>query len=568
MRRGLSTTLADLLVADGVIAKDAMDEAWMLQKQNGGKLEHILVEEGLVDDDEVLGYSSRILESVPIHLEGFIIPNHVLELVPGDMVVKHQFIPIARTLDLLTVAMANPWDIYAIDKIENHTKLNVSPVLSNWNDVQEAIRKYYLSSGDLLDDYLEKIQQDEQLETIPEETPESQSPENLEQIAEDGPIVGLVDLIIRQAIEKKASDIHIEPYKGDLRVRYRLDGVLEEINILSKSLMPAIVSRIKIISNMDIAERRQPQDGRLKLKTSAGNVSFRISSLPTVSGEKVVMRILDETQAPFELDQLGMSRELLDRYIQDIQKPYGMILVTGPTGSGKTSTLYASLNEVSAPGVNIVTIEDPVERVSGELAQVEIAPKAGLTFASILRSVLRQDPDIIMVGEIRDFETAELAIQAALTGHLVFSTLHTNDAPSAIPRLLDLEVEPFLISASVSCIIAQRLVRILCANCKKSYKPTEELVAKLELPPDNYTFFEKRGCLVCDDKGYRGRVGIYEVMFMNDEIRELTHQKKDLVTIQEAAIRGGMKTLKQAAIAKVIAGVTSVTEALRVTTPI
>ena len=568
MRRGLSTTLADLLVADGVIAKDAMDEAWMLQKQNGGKLEHILVEEGLVDDDEVLGYSSRILESVPIHLEGFIIPNHVLELVPGDMVVKHQFIPIARTLDLLTVAMANPWDIYAIDKIENHTKLNVSPVLSNWNDVQEAIRKYYLSSGDLLDDYLEKIQQDEQLETIPEETPESQSPENLEQIAEDGPIVGLVDLIIRQAIEKKASDIHIEPYKGDLRVRYRLDGVLEEINILSKSLMPAIVSRIKIISNMDIAERRQPQDGRLKLKTSAGNVSFRISSLPTVSGEKVVMRILDETQAPFELDQLGMSRELLDRYIQDIQKPYGMILVTGPTGSGKTSTLYASLNEVSAPGVNIVTIEDPVERVSGELAQVEIAPKAGLTFASILRSVLRQDPDIIMVGEIRDFETAELAIQAALTGHLVFSTLHTNDAPSAIPRLLDLEVEPFLISASVSCIIAQRLVRILCANCKKSYKPTEELVAKLELPPDNYTFFEKRGCLVCDNKGYRGRVGIYEVMFMNDEIRELTHQKKDLVTIQEAAIRGGMKTLKQAAIAKVIAGVTSVTEALRVTTPI
>ena len=334
MRRGLSTTLADLLVADGVIAKDVMNEAWMLQKQNGRKLEHILVEKDLVDDDEVLSYSSRILESVPIHLEGVTIPNHVLELVPGDMAVKHQFIPIARTLNVLTVAMANPWDIYAIDNLENHTKLSVSLVLSNWKDIQEAIRKHYSSSGELLDDYLERIQQDEQLETIPEETSEPQTPANLEQLAEDAPIIGLVNLMIRQAIEKKASDIHIEPYGSDLRVRYRLDGILEETNILSKSLMPAIVSRIKIISHMDIAERRQPQDGRLRLKNSSGNVSFRISTLPTVSGEKVVMRILDEAQAPFELDRLGMSRDTLERYIQNIHRPYGMILVSGPTGSG------------------------------------------------------------------------------------------------------------------------------------------------------------------------------------------------------------------------------------------
>ena len=568
MRRGLSSALADLLVAEGAIAKDAMNDIWMLQKQNGGKLEHILVEEGLIDDDAVLCYSSRILESVPIHLVGVTIPSHVLELVPGEMAVKHQFIPIARTLNLLTVAMANPWDIYAIDSIENHTKLTVSSVLSNWKDVQDAIRRHYSSSTGLLDDFLERIQQDERLETIPDEVPEAQTAANLEQLAEDAPIVGLVDLILRQAIEKKASDIHIEPYRGDLRVRCRRDGVLEEVNILSKNLMPAIVSRIKIMSNMDIAERRQPQDGRLKLKTPSGNISFRISTLPTISGEKVVMRIADETQTTLELDQLGMPGDLLEKYIQDIQRPYGMVLVTGPTGSGKTSTLYASLNAVNEIGVNIVTIENPVERISGEFAQVEIAPKAGRTFASILRSVLRQDPDIVMVGEIRDFETAELAVQAALTGHLVFSTLHTNDAPSAIPRLLDLDIEPFLISASVSCVVAQRLVRMLCPNCKRSYRPAEDLLDKLKLPPGDYAFFEKRGCHVCDDKGYRGRVGIYEMMFINDEVRELTHQKKDLVAIQEAAVRGGMKTLGQAAIGKVTAGVTSVTEALRVTTDV
>ncbi len=566
MRRGFGTTLTDLLVEDGVITKDNVERAGQIQQQRGGRLEHIFVEQGFVEADEMLNYSSRILETVPIHLEGFTIPDHALELIPGDMAARHQLIPMAHTLNILTVAMANPWDIYAIESIENYTKLSVLPVLSNWRDIEEAIQRFYSPSEESLSHYLEKMQQGDVLETVPDEAAEEpQSADSLERLAEDAPIIGLVNIILRQAVEKGASDIHIEPHRGQLRVRYRVDGVLEEVSTLAKSFLPAIVSRIKIISNMNIAERRQPQDGRMKLKMSAGNVSLRISSLPTISGEKVVMRIADDNQSMLKLGHLGMSRDVREGYIQSIRRPYGMILVTGPTGSGKTVTLYASLDMVNSSDVNVITIEDPVENISGKYAQIEIAPKAGRTFASALRFILRQDPDIIMVGEIRDFETAELAIQAALTGHLVFSTLHTNDAPSAIARLLDLQVEPFLISASLSCVIAQRLVRVLCPDCKKPYKPSQKLLHELELPPGDYTLFEEQGCPACGDKGYKGRVGVYEVMFINDEIRELIHLRKGLATIQEAAIRNGMNTLRQAAVTKTVVGITSVSEALRAT---
>ena len=569
MRKGFSKTLTTLLVEDGVITEDNVEAAERIWQQKGGRLENLLVEQGFVDSDEILNYNSRILEVTPIHLEGITITSKVLELIPGDMAAKYQLIPVSHNLNMLTVAMVNPWDIYAIERIENYTGLSVSPVLSSWMDVQEAIGRYYSSSREVLGDYLEKIQQDEMLEAIPDEPmDEHQSTDSLERLAKDAPIVGLVNVILTQAIDKEASDIHIEPHKGQLRVRYRLDGVLEEASVLNKSLHAAIVSRIKIISNMDIAERRQPQDGRMKLRTSSGNVSFRVSSLPTVSGEKMVLRIANDSQSILMLDQLGMSQDVLEEYIHNIQKPYGMLLVTGPTGSGKTSTLYASLNEINCPDVNVVTIEDPVEHISGEYSQIEIAPKAGRTFASVLRYILRQDPDIIMVGEIRDFETAELAIQAALTGHLVLSTLHTNDAPSAIARLLDLNVEPFLISASISCVMAQRLVRILCTDCREAYKPSQELLDELKLSTGDYTFFRERGCPKCDGKGYKGREGVYEVMFMNDEIRELVHLKKDLVVIQEAAIRNGMMPLRHATITKVMAGVTSVAEAIRVTTAI
>jgi type IV pilus assembly protein PilB len=566
MHRGFSTNIISLLVEDEVITEDDVSKAQKIREQKGGKFEDILVELGLVDADDMLSYRALALETVPIHLGNLTIPDDVLALVPEHMAVKYQLVPIFRTSAVLTVAMANPLDIHTIDDVERRTRLRVVPMLCGQEEIQEAIERSYKTSRESVSEYLKKIQPGEELETIRDEADdEVLDRASLERLAKDAPVVGLVDLIITQGIEEGASDVHIESYQDRLRVRYRVDGILEEADSPPKQLHPAIVSRIKIMANMDIAVRRRPQDGRMKVRMPRGDVTLRVSTLPTIFGEKVVMRIADESKTMFGLDQLGMTQEVLDRYIESVEMPYGMILVTGPTGSGKTSTLYASLNRINSPDVNIVTTEDPIEYLVPGLNQVEINEKAGRTFASALRSIVRQDPDIIMIGEIRDFETAELAVEAALTGHLVFSTLHTNDAPSAVSRLLDLGVESFLISASVSCIMAQRLVRVLCPNCKKAYKPSQEVIDELKLPPGDYTFFEKQGCTLCDDKGYKGRTGIYEVMFMNDEIRELASLKKDLRVIQEAAIRDGMRTLRQAAIDKVAAGITSVEEAFRAT---
>lgn len=567
MRRGFSTNITDLLVGDGIITEDNVKNAQEIREQKGGKIEDILVELGLISASDVLSYHALALETVPIHLDNLTIPDEVLDLVPEEMATRYRLIPIFRTSAVLTMAMANPLDINAIDSIERRTRLRVVRMISSQEEIEEAIKRVYRTSRESVGDYLRKIQPgDEELETVQEEAEsEMMDTASLERLAEDAPVVGLVNLLLRQAIEDGASDVHIEVYEDVLRVRYRVDGILEEVDSPPKQLHPAIVSRIKIMSNMDIAERRIPQDGRLKIRMSRGNVNLRVSTLPTAYGEKVVMRIADESQTMLGLDQLGMSPSALERYIRSIESPYGMILVTGPTGSGKTSTLYASLNRINNPDVNIITIEDPIEYLVAGLNQVEIASRAGRTFAAVLRAILRQDPDIIMVGEVRDFETAELAVEAALTGHLVFSTLHTNDAPGAIARLLDLGVESFLISASVSCIIAQRLVRALCPNCKKPYGPPQEMLDELRLPPGDYTFFEKQGCTVCSDKGYKGRTGIYEVMFMNDEIKELTSLKKGPRIIQEAAIRDGMKTLRLAAIDKIVDGVTSVEEAFRAT---
>ena len=566
MRRGFSTTLIDLLVKDEVISEDDVNKAQEIREREGGKVEEILVAQGFVGADDMLSYRALALETVPIHLDNLTIPDDVLVLVPEEMAIKYQLIPISRTSEMLTVAMANPLDIHAIDDVEKRTKLRVVPMISSKEGIEESIRRSYKSSRELVSDYLKKIQPGEELETVATaEEDEVGDRASLERLAEDAPVVGLVDTILRQAIEDGASDVHIEAYQERLRVRFRVDGVLEEVDSPPKQLHPAIVSRIKIMSNMDIAERRQPQDGRMKIRLSRGNVNLRVSTLPTAFGEKVVMRIADEAKTMFGMDQLGMSPNVLERYIESVENPYGMILVTGPTGSGKTSTLYASLHRINSPDVNIITIEDPIEYLIGGLNQVEINTKAGRTFASVLRSILRQDPDIIMVGEIRDYETAELAVEAALTGHLVFSTLHTNDAPSAISRLLDLGVQSFLISASVTCIIAQRLIRVLCPNCKKPYTPAQQTIEELKLPPGDYNFFEKEGCTVCDNKGYKGRRGIYEVMFMNQEIRELTSSVKDVKSIQAAAIKDGMKTLRRAAIDAVIEGTTSIEEAFRAT---
>ena len=571
MSTGFGTTLVDLLVEDKVVSQDDMNKAQEIREQKGGKVEDILIEQGFVKPDDMLSYRAMALETIPIYLDSLTIPPEIISLIPEEMAVKHKLIPIAQTSKTITTAMANPLDVNAIDDIENLTGLHVVPVISIRDDIEKAIKNSYKSSKDSLDEYIKTINTQPTLEI---ETTKNDSDQDaldkasLERLAQDAPVVGLVDLILRQAIENGVSDVHIEPYRTASRVRLRVDGVLEEANPLPKKLHPAVVSRIKIMSNMDIAERRQPQDGRITLKVAKGNINMRVSTLPTAFGEKVVIRVADESKTMLGLAQLGMPSNILEKFIKTIESPYGMILVTGPTGSGKTSTLYAALNRINKINVNLITIEDPIEYLVEGLNQVEINVKAKRTFATVLRSILRQDPDIIMVGEIRDFETAELAIEAALTGHLVFSTLHTNDAPSAISRLLDMKIEPFLISAALSCVVAQRLVRVLCNNCKKPYKPAKAVIDELRLPPGDYTFYEKQGCNSCNNKGYKGRTGIYEVMFMNKEIRDLTSQLEDIKDIQEAAIRGGMRTLRQAAIDKVIAGVTSLEEAFRATADI
>ena len=566
MRRGFNTHVIDRLTADGIITRDDVASAEKAREQQGGRTEDILLDLGMVSADDMLSYRALELETVPVHLDSMLVPRDVLSLIPRELASKYLIIPIFRTSAVLTAAMANPMNINAIDDIERSTGLRIVPMLSSEEQVETAINRLYKSSMESVSTYLKKIQPGEELQTIDTEPdPEMQDSASLEKLAQDAPVVGLVNLILSQAIQDGISDVHVETYQNRLRVRYRKDGVLEEVDSPPKQLHPAIVSRIKIMSGMDISERRQPQDGRMKINMPMGSVSLRVSSLPTMFGEKVVMRVSDESRTLLGLDELGMSRNVLQRYVQSLKKPHGMVLVTGPTGSGKTATLYASLNRLNTAAVNIISLEDPVEYLMDGINQVEIDEKAGRPFANVLRSVLRQDPDIVMVGEIRDHETADLAVEAALTGHLVFSTLHTNDAPSAIIRLIDLGVEPFLISASVICIMAQRLVRLLCSHCKKAYKPSQEVIDLLELPPGDYTFFEKQGCHLCNDNGYKGRKAIYEVMFMNDEIKELTSLRNDTRSIQEAAIKDGMRTLRQAAIDDVVAGIIWLDEAFRVT---
>ena len=566
MRRGFSTNVIDRLVEDGVMTEADVKAAQEAREKQGGRLEDILVSLGLVDADNMLGYCALALETVPIHLDNLTVPDDILKLVPEELAAKYQLVPIFRTFDVLTVAMANPLDIQAIDDIERLIKFRVVPMLSSQEQIDSAIRRLYRSSMESVSGFLSRIEPGELLETIEDELDDVEMDRfSLERLADDAPIVGLVDLMLRQAIEDGASDVHIEGYQDSLRFRFRIDGVLEEMETPPKQLHPAIVSRIKIMSNMDITERRQPQDGRIRFRTARGYVNMRVSTLPTPFGEKVVIRIADESKAMLQLDQLGISPEVLEKYIERVERPHGMILVTGPTGSGKTTTLYASLNRINEPHVNIISIEDPIEYLTRGINQVEINPKAGRTFSSVLRAILRQDPDIIMVGEIRDLETAKLAVEASLTGHLVFSTVHTNSAASTISRLIELGVESFLISDSLSCIIAQRLVRALCPNCKAPYKPPAEVIDKLELSPGDYIFFERQGCRLCNNKGYKGRMGLYEVIFMNDELKELTTLKRDIKTIREAAIRSGMVTLRQAAMSNVVAGVTTLEEAFRAT---
>ena len=568
MAVSMKKKLAQMLVDEGIITEAQLQEALKEQKASGIRLEQALVKLGYVTNEIIIAFMGTQMGIPTVNFSDLgELDANVVKLVPENICQRQTLIPISKTGNTLTIAMADPLNVSAIDDIRLMTGFEIKPVLASEADIKQAIVKYFSTSSAEMEEVMKDLENVGDIEVV--ETEEEIDAAKLAAASEDAPIVKLVNAILTRAIEEGASDIHLEVYEKSTRTRYRIDGVLHERPSPPKKIYPALVSRIKIISELDIAERRKPQDGRCKIKVAGKEVDMRVSILPTSFGEKVVIRILDTSNLQLDLSQLGFEPDVLQIYKKNIEAPYGMILVTGPTGSGKSTTLYSTLSLLNFPDVNILTIEDPVEFIVKGINQVQVNPKAGLTFANGLRSFLRQDPDIIMVGEIRDGETAGIAINAALTGHLVLSTLHTNDAPGAVTRLDNMGIEPFLISSSVIMVIAQRLVRKICPKCKEPYEVSPEVLEDLNIKPqegEKIIFYKGMGCSYCANTGYKGRAAIYEVMTMNDEIRKAILRRATASEIKKIAVESGMITLREAGIRKVKAGVTSIEELLRVTT--
>lgn len=557
--------LAEILLQNRVISLEQLDQAERERKTTGEDLAAIVIRRAFAKSEDVLRCVAEQLELPYLDLADYTLEEEALEQVPKEIAYKCGVIPIFCIGNVLTVAMSDPADVSVIDTLRRATKMEIEPAISSPEEIRAALEEHYgpLETLDAsIDAMIQKIQ-DEQ----PDQEEEQRIEEKLKQIAEDAPVIKLVNLIIGQAIKDGVSDIHIEPEENQLRVRYRIDGILHEAFTPPKNLQAAITSRIKILAEMDIAESRAPQDGRFQASYEGREVDLRVSTLPTVYGENIVMRLLDKSSLVLNLEDLGLGERMLARMKEILKSSYGIILVTGPTGSGKTTTLYSCLNAMNTPDKNIITVEDPVEYRLKFIRQSQVNPKAGLTFATGLRSILRQDPDIIMVGEIRDSETAKIAVEAALTGHLVLSTLHTNDAPGAITRLVEMGVEPFLVSSATIGVVAQRLVRKICSKCKQSYEPPQEFLMELGLDLDRrkWIFFRGPGCTQCKGTGYKGRVGIYEVLKMTEEIRALSLQAASGTAIKKAALKSGMHTLRQDGFLKAIKGITSIEEVMRVT---
>jgi type IV pilus assembly protein PilB len=559
----MAHNLGELLVREKVISPEQLQQALSEQKKSGGRLGFNLSKLGIVKEDEIAKFLSRQYNVPTVNLSDFEIDSKVVKLLPVSAVQKYQVIPVNRAGATLIVAMADPSNIFAIDDIKFLTGLNVEVVVAVESDIKSAIDKYYDQSASL-QDVMSDFEED--VEVIQDE--EDIDMADLEKSTEDAPVVKLVNLILTDAIKKNASDIHVEPYEKSFRVRYRIDGVLYEIMKPPMKLKNAITSRVKIMASLDIAERRLPQDGRIKIKLPGGkDMDYRVSVLPTLFGEKIVMRLLDKSNLQLDMTKLGFEPEPLKNFKYAISQPYGIVLVTGPTGSGKTTTLYSALAELNKVSENISTAEDPVEFNLGGINQVQMHDDIGLNFAAALRSFLRQDPDIIMVGEIRDFETAEIAIKAALTGHLVLSTLHTNDAPSTINRLLNMGIEPFLVTSATNLVLAQRLARRVCENCKEEIKVPEQALLDLGVKKEelgNYNkLYKGAGCSTCSDTGYKGRVALYEVMPVNDELKELILNGASSAEIKREAIRIGMQSLRMSALSKLKEGTTTIEEVVR-----
>ena len=597
----MSAKLGEILVRENLISPQCLREALDHQREHGGRLGFNLVKLGFVSDDMITAVLSRHYGIPSVNLELFSIEPSVLRLIPQEVAQKHSVLPLSRVGATLTLAMVDPTNVFALDDVKFMTGLNVEPVVVAEGSVQLAIAKYYGSSREIElssvgDDSPDKaarngnghgggITKDDlvSLDSIDFDTEQTEDVEVLEdneeidltalsRMSEDAPVVRLVNVLLVDSLRRGASDIHVEPYEKELRIRFRIDGVLYDVMHPPLKMRDALISRMKIMSKLDISEKRLPQDGRIKIKVKVDSRSreldFRVSTLPTLFGEKVVLRLLDKQNLMLDMTKLGFESESLTKFQRNISKPYGMVLVTGPTGSGKTNTLYSALQSLNTVDTNIMTAEDPVEFNLMGINQVQMKEQIGLNFAAALRSFLRQDPNIILVGEIRDFETAEIAIKAALTGHLVLSTLHTNDAPSTISRLMNMGIEPFLVATSVNLIQAQRLIRRICKDCKQDHPTPPEALIEVGFSSEEaktIKTYKGKGCATCNNTGYKGRIGLYEVMEITDELRELILIGASALELRKKAIDDGMISLRESGLFKIREGVTTLEEVVRET---
>ncbi|OGW68590.1 MAG: hypothetical protein A2036_02215 [Omnitrophica bacterium GWA2_50_21] len=558
-------TLINALQKNKKISEESLKKAVEIHKTKGGKLSEIFVAEGLLTDQELAVLMSQELGIPVLTISSMKIDPEVIRLIPKKIAEHYEVVPISKMGKVLTVAMSDPLNIFALDDVKQITGCTILPIVTTSKEIYHAMETYHGGGQGQLDDLLEGIE-DDGLEIIREEALEEKSKDSGE--ADQAPVLKMMDLILREGLKRRASDIHIEVFENDFRIRYRIDGSLHEGFHPPLAMHGPLLSRLKIMAELNITERRVPQDGRFRVKTEGREIDFRVSILPMQFGEKAVLRVLDRSNVRVSIDKLGFNSESLDKFKEAITKPYGMILVTGPTGSGKSTSLYSVLNALNTPDRNIMTIEDPVEYQLEGISQTQAQPEVGLTFANGLRSILRQSPDVILVGEIRDTETADIAVKAALTGHLVLSTLHTNSAAGAFSRMIDMHIEPFLIASSVILVTAQRLYRKICDKCKEPYDIPQATLQRLKVPLDTLkgiTPFHGKGCAACNLTGYFGRLGTMEALWVNDEIREMVLQRVSTDDIQEAARKTGMKTLFENAFLNFKNGLTTLEEVLRIT---
>ena len=560
--------IADVLIEEGLLLPNQLEEAFNIQKTEGGRLLKILTDRQFVTEQDMVFSMGRCLNTPPVNLSRLRVPEDVMSLVPREMAKANRLVPIARLDGKLFVAMADPTNVLAVDDLKRRVQLEIVPMIATERSVQDALSgvQGVGNMSQVMKKVAEEAAQTAEAVEVQANKREEIDLDRLAHDSEDAPVIKIVNLILAQAVKEKASDIHIEPFHNTLKLRYRIDGELVPAESPPKALQLAITSRIKILAGLNIAERRIPQDGRFRIRVLGKEIDLRISILPTAHGEKIVIRILDKGSLSGSVDQMGMDADTLSKFKKAMDAPHGMILVTGPTGSGKTTTLYSVLHELNSPEYNIVTVEDPIEYELAGINQVAVRGDIGLDFASALRSILRQDPDIVMVGEIRDNETADIAVKAALTGHQVLSTLHTNDAAGAITRLDDMGIEPFLISSSILMACAQRLVRRICTNCKEEFVPEPELLEKLSLTEKkDVVFYHGTGCDRCKGRGYLGRAALIEALPVSEAVRRLIIKRASAAVIKNQAMTEGMKTLRAVGIEKALEGVTTLEEVWRVT---